>query len=100
MYSIEDKRSPCDVYRLWPNADKIIQKPTNTYAIVSGGPGGLDVRSSVWAVCGDPLRVPGCVVCLCVFAGEPVTVRYGTRNLRRVNYGKERFEQFLEGDWK
>lgn len=100
MKLIEDKRSPCDTYRLWPDADKRVQRPTIMYAINRGGEHGFDTRNPVWAVCDDPLRVSGCVVCLCEFVGSPVTLRYHTRDLRLVNYGEERFEHFRKDSYE
>jgi hypothetical protein len=77
--------SPCDVYRLWPDADRQIKWRPSYAAINRGGPNGMDTVSDVWSVREDPLHVPGCKVCLVKFLdGSPATVRYHTHDIRRA----------------
>lgn len=77
-----------NVYHIWPKADNIIKTPHLFCARNSGGPGGLDSFSRVWAVAPDPLKVPRCCLCLCEFVdGSPITIRY------------RRLDIFDEGDF-
>lgn len=79
---MSDDLSPCDVYRLWPDADARLKGTPEFSARNHGGPKGFDTFSKVWAVVDDPLSVPGCQLCLCKFLdGSPVAIRYPLRDI-------------------
>jgi|SRR6056297_1463702 len=62
---------------IWPDAERLIKEPTIILAINRGGAGGLDTKSPVYATAPDPLRVFGCLLCLCRWVdGSPITIRY------------------------
>jgi hypothetical protein len=61
----------CDVDTLFPNAKtQLFCNPK--YVVVNPA-----IKSDCWGVVDDPLKVPGCVMCLVKFLdGSPVAVRY------------------------
>jgi len=49
--------------------------------------GGIETKSDVYAIADDPLKVPGCKMCLVIFLeGSPVAVRYHVSDIYRVTY--------------
>lgn len=79
--------SSCDVSVLFPNPEALLSlyEPGSIppyMAINRGGPYGFDTQSKAWAIADDPLKVPGCKLCLVKFLdGSPVAVRYRERDI-------------------
>jgi hypothetical protein len=84
MATLHEPPGPCDAHLLWPNADLLIQERPK-YVVVNRG--GLETKSDVYAVADDPLKVPGCKMCLVIFLeGSPVAVRYHVSDIYQIAY--------------
>ena len=87
----EFKPGTCDVTKLFPNAELLMQLDPIGY-VEDGYPDDLVApKHMYWDVAPDPLGVPGCKMCLVRFLdGFPVAVRYQTRWIHEFTSVKEK----------
>ena len=86
IYIYRDTQS-CDVHVLFKDPElKITEFPK--YAIIQPeGPNDIGLHMKCWDIAEDPLKVPGCIMCLVKFLdGSPVAVRYNRKDVFKVIY--------------